>query len=137
MPILIKEESIITMQKVQSIKFIYERFISKYWNKSLNSFYYFLNDKNHSIKDIMRVTARICTSLIPSINKVNIYIYLSIDDTLQTKFGDKFEHRYKLFDHAKHNGNTFMNGHFIVYITMSIPMQINQIYNNTIRIQNI
>ncbi|SHK68063.1 IS701 family transposase [Tepidibacter formicigenes] len=116
--------AIITMQKVQSIKYIYEKFISKYWSKSLNSFYYFLNNKNYCIDDIMRVTARIGVSLIPLITKENTSIYLSIDDTLQPKFGDKFEHRYKLFDHAKHNGNSFMNGHCIVSMTMSIPMQI-------------
>lgn len=113
--------SIITMQKVQSIKFIYERFISKYWNKSLNSFYYFLNDKNHSIEDMMRITTKIGVSLIPSEIKEKATIYLSIDDTLQSKFGNKFDNKYKLFDHAKHNGNLYMNGHCIVSMTMSIP----------------
>lgn len=38
--------SIITTQKMQSIKFIYEKFVSKFWKKSLNSFYYFLKTKN-------------------------------------------------------------------------------------------
>lgn len=116
--------AIITMQKIQSIKCLYEKFISKYWNKSLNSFYYFLNDKNHCIEDIMKITARIGISLIPLTDKDCKSIYLAIDDTLQPKFGDKFEHRYKLFDHAKHSGTKYINGHCIVSMTMNIPMQI-------------
>ena len=31
--------SIITTQKIQSIKFIYEKFISKFWNKSMPRFF--------------------------------------------------------------------------------------------------
>lgn len=118
--------SIVAMQKVQSIKFIYEKFISKFWSKSLNSFYYFLNDKNHSIDDIMKVTARTAISLIPVEYIEHTSIYLSIDDTLQPKFGEKFDNKYKLFDHAKHSGNTFMNGHCIVSMTISIPIKVDK-----------
>jgi len=41
--------SMITMQRVPSIKFVYDKFISKYWTKSLNSFYFFLKYQKHSI----------------------------------------------------------------------------------------
>lgn len=115
--------SIITMQKIQSIKFIYERFISKFWNKNLNSFYFFLNDKNHSIDEIMRVTTKIAISKLPLEDRENTSIFLTIDDTLQPKFGEKFENRYKLFDHAKHNGNNYMNGHCIVSLAITIPIK--------------
>ncbi len=112
--------AIITMQKVQSIKFVYEKFISKHWNKSLNSFYYFLNDKNHSIDNMIRITARIGISLISKDDMRKTPVYLLIDDTLQPKFGETFENRYKLFDHAKHTGSSYINGHCIVSIAMRI-----------------
>ncbi|MGL5752509.1 MAG: IS701 family transposase [Paraclostridium sp.] len=117
--------SVVTLQKVQSIKFIYDKFISKFWNKKLNSFYYFLNDENHSIDDIMRITTKIATSLIQKECICDTSVYLTIDDTLQPKFGEKFDNRYKLFDHAKHNGSNFMNGHCIVSMTISVPVNLN------------
>ena len=43
--------SIIVMQKMQSIKFIYEKFISKFWNKSLNSIYFFLKSDKYSLEE--------------------------------------------------------------------------------------
>ena len=42
--------SIITTQKIQSIKFIYENFISKFWN--------------YSLREIMRITTKITILLI-------------------------------------------------------------------------
>lgn len=115
--------SIITMQKVQSIKFIYEKFISKFWNKKLNSFYAFLGDKNHSIDEIMKITTKIAISKIPLEYRKNTSIFLTIDDTLQPKFGEKFENRYNLFDHARHTGSNYMNGHCIVSIAITIPIK--------------
>ena len=83
--------SIITTQKIQSIKFIYEKFISKFWNKSMNSFYFFLKSKNYSLEEMMRTTTKIAISLIPSKYRKSTTVYLLIDDTLQPKFGEKFE----------------------------------------------
>ena len=103
--------SIIVMQKMQSIKFIYEKFISKFWNKSLNSIYFFLKSDKYSLEEMMRTTTRIAMSLIPNELRKKVTVYLIIDDTLQPKFGEKFDNRYKLFDHAKHNGTLYMNGH--------------------------
>ena len=114
--------SIIVMQKMQSIKFIYEKFISKFWNKSLNSIYFFLKSDKYSLEEMMRTTTRIAMSLIPNELRKKVTVYLIIDDTLQPKFGEKFDNRYKLFDHAKHNGTLYMNGHQIVSIAMAIPI---------------
>lgn len=115
--------SIITTQRIQSIKFIYEKFISKFWNKNLNSFYSFLGDKNHSIEEIMKITTKIAISNIPLEDRKNTSLFLSIDDTLQPKFCQKFENRYKLFDHARHTGSNYMNGHCIVSIALTIPIK--------------
>lgn len=117
--------SIITTQKMQSIKFIYEKFITKFWKKSLNSFYYFLKSEKHSLEKIMQTTAEIAISLIPEQYKQTSTIYLAIDDTLQPKFGEKFDNKYKLFDHAHRCGSCFVNAHQIVALTMSIPIYKN------------
>ena len=111
--------SMVVMQNVRSLKFLFEKFISKHIGKSLNSFYYFLNDKNHSIEDMIKVTTKIAKSLM---TKDNNCIFLSIDDTLIPKYGDKFENRYKLFDHAKRNGSLYINGHCVVSLAMTLPM---------------
>ena len=49
-----------------------------------------------------------------------ITIYLIVDDTLQSKFGQHFESCRKLFDHANHDGQPYINEHFFVSLTMSI-----------------
>ena len=36
-------------------------------------------------------------------------MFLSIDDTMVGKAGEKFELRSKLFDHAAHNGPNYLN----------------------------
>lgn len=49
-------------------------------------------------------------------------LFLSIDDTLVEKKGEKFELRSKLFDHAVHNGSNYLNGHCMVSILLSFPV---------------
>jgi hypothetical protein len=89
--------AILSTQEVRSIKFLYDNFISKYWHKELNSFYYFLSYTNFSIESLMFATVRIAISLIPEEIKSTITVFLIADDTLQAKFGDKFDCYGKLF----------------------------------------
>ena len=49
-------------------------------------------------------------------------IILSIDDTMVEKHGEHFENRELLFDHAKHNGSNYLNGHCFVSVMLSIPV---------------
>lgn len=77
----------------------------------------------------MQTTAKIAISLIPEEYKQTSTIYLAIDDTLQPKYGDKFDNKYKLFDHTHRNGSGFINGHQIVALTMSIPIYKNSKVN--------
>ena len=114
--------AILSIQEVRSIKFIYDNFISKYWNKVLNSFYYFLSYTSFSVESLMFATVKIAVSLIPEELKANITIFLIIDDTLQAKFGDKFDCYSKLFDHTKHDGTSFLNGHCFVSLVINIPI---------------
>lgn len=114
--------AMITMQQTQSVRFLFDKFISKHWNKSLNSFYYFLKDKNHNIDEMIKVTIKIAKSVIEKENSTDKTVYLSIDDTLVPKYGDSFECKYKLFDHANKTGSRYINGHCIVSMTMTLPV---------------
>ena len=64
---------------------------------------------------------RIALSLMPESLQSQL-ILLSIDDTMVEKYGEHFENREKLFDHARHNGSNYLNGHCFVSIMLSIPV---------------
>jgi hypothetical protein len=114
--------AMISTQEVRSIKFLYDNFINKYWDKVLNSFYYFLSYTNFSVESLMFATVKIAISHIPEEIKSKITIFLIIDDTLQAKFGDKFDCYGKLFDHTKHDGTSYLNGYCFVSLVISIPI---------------
>jgi hypothetical protein len=70
----------------------------------------------------MFTTVKIALSLISEELKTKITIFLITDDTLQAKFGDKFDCYAKLFDHTKHDGTCYLNGHCFVSLVISIPI---------------
>lgn len=55
--------AIICVEEVRSVKFRYDNFISKYCNKTLNSFYYFLSYANFSCDALLTTTVKIVLSL--------------------------------------------------------------------------
>ena len=116
--------STLAVQEVRSIKFIYEKFIKKYFQGCLNSFYYFLADDNVAFSKIATCTVSKALSLIQSHMKDKVTIYLMVDDTLQPKFGKKFECCGTLFDHADHSGSPYKNGHCFVSLAMGLPLLI-------------
>ncbi|ELP60203.1 hypothetical protein F502_06187 [Clostridium pasteurianum DSM 525 = ATCC 6013] len=118
-------EAILAVQELRSIKFLYDNFIKKYWTKVLNSFYYFLSYTKFSVESLMIVTVRIALTLIPEDIKSSITIFLIVDDTLQPKFGNKFDCYSKLFDHTQHNGTSYLNGHCFVSLVINIPILFN------------
>ncbi|TDP27022.1 hypothetical protein C8C79_1011, partial [Halanaerobium congolense] len=67
--------SIISFDQVQSIRFIWKHFISKYKKDSLNSLYYFLSYSSWNLNDLMIKTTEIALSLIPE-NLADEKIYL-------------------------------------------------------------
>ncbi|TCO68264.1 IS701 family transposase, partial [Marinisporobacter balticus] len=120
---------ILCLEEIRSIKFVYDYFICKYSSCSLNSFYHFLSYLNFSLNDIMNITVRILLNLVPKSLKLDT-IFLSIDDTLQPKFGHKFDCCGKLFDHAtKDKKNRYIHGHCFVSLVLNIPLN----YNDTIK----
>ena len=69
----------------------------------------------------MKNIVKIALSLIPE-KLLDRLIILSIDDTMVEKYGEHFENREKLFDHAKHNGSNYLYGHCFIGIMLSIPV---------------
>lgn len=114
--------AIICNGEVRSIKFLYDHFIKKYCNNALNGFYYFLSYANFSCDLLLIITVKIALSLIPDDLKPYATIFLSTDDTLQEKFGDKFDCYSKLFDHTSKNGSNYLNGHCFVSLVINIPL---------------
>ena len=117
--------AILAVQEVRSIKFIYEKFIKHYFEGCLNSFYYFLADKNLELSKMATCTVSKALPLIQTKLKNKVTIYLIVDDTLQPKFGNKFECCGTLFDHADHSGSPYKNGHCFVSLAMGSPIFIN------------
>lgn len=117
--------ALLYVQGVRSINFIYDKFIKKYWSICLNRFYYFLAQKNFDISRLAIATLNVAISLIPNKLKNTATIYLIVDDTLQAKFGEKFDCYGKLFDHTSKNGTSYLNGHCFVSLAIAIPVMHN------------
>ncbi|MEG0353811.1 MAG: transposase [Cellulosilyticaceae bacterium] len=117
--------SILAVQEIRSIKFIYEKFIKKYFDGCLNSFYYFLADENLNLSKMAICTVSKALSLLQPCVKDKVTVYLMVDDTLQPKFGKKFECCRTLFDHADHSGTPYKNGHCFVSLAMGLPLLVN------------
>lgn len=113
--------AIISIEEVRSIRFLYENFIKKYTGKTLNSLYYVLSYVHFPTEEIIRITVGIVISLIPE-NLKESTIFLTIDDTLQAKFGDHFDCYFKHFDHTNKSGNAYLNGHCFVSLAINIPL---------------
>ena len=113
--------SILALESVHSIRFLYQHFLSGITKKSLNAFYHACSYAKADYSRFMNVTVRTTLHLIPNLLKTQP-VFLCIDDTMVTKFGTKFENVSKLFDHAAHNGSNYLNGHCFVSLMLCIPV---------------
>lgn len=114
--------SMLALESVHSIRFLYHHFLSGITEKSLNVFYYVCSYAKADYSRFMNTTARIALHLIPEVFK-DQPVFLCIDDTMVSKFGMKFENVSKLFDHAAHNGSSYLNGHCFVSIMLCVPVR--------------
>ena len=114
--------SMIALESADSIRFLYQHFLSGITEKSLNAFYYACSYAKADYSGFMNVTASMALKLIPDSLKPQP-VFLCIDDTMVSKFGKKFEDVSKLFDHAAHNGSNYLNGHCFVSIMLCIPVR--------------
>lgn len=113
--------SILCTEELRSIQFLYHGFIKKYTHKVLNSIYYFLSYAKFPIEILATTTVSILLSLIPEELRGNT-LFITIDDTLQAKYGDKFDCYAKHFDHTQKTGNQYLNGHCFVCVMINIPL---------------
>jgi len=103
------------------VKYCFDHFIESMSDNKLKSYYFTLNESKIDLSKWMKNMIRIALSVIPE--KLSDYmIILSIDDTMVEKYGEHFENRELLFDHAGHNGSNYLNGHCFVSIMLSIPI---------------
>lgn len=117
--------SMLALESFRSIRFAWMHIISKLTGKSLNSFYYTLGYASFDHRRWASVTARLALGCMPPSLKGSS-VFLSIDDTLVEKYGAKFQARSKLFDHAAHNGSSYLNGHCFVSIMLHVPLESDQ-----------
>ena len=113
--------SVLGLNGFQSVKYNFEHFINEISEYELKSCYYALNESKIDLQDWMK---RLVETVL-SIRQLDTRqpIILAIDDTLIEKFGEKFEHWSKLFDHAAHNGSNYLNGHCFVSLLLSVPVK--------------
>ena len=113
--------SILTLESVHSIRFLYQHFWSGITTKSLNTFYHACSYAKVDYSHFMNITAKVALRMIPD-SLATQPIFLCVDDTMVAKAGTRFENVSKLFDHAAHNGSNYLNGHCFVSIMLYIPV---------------
>ena len=95
--------------------------LSKLSDTSLNAYYYALKTDRLDHESWRNVTLSKALKAVP-VHLAAQPLFLSIDDTMVEKEGDKFELRSRLFDHAAHNGSNYLDGHCMVSILLSFPV---------------
>ena len=113
--------SILALDIFRSVRFAHRHVLSKLSDTSLNAYYYALKTDRLDHESWRDVTLSKALKVVPKQLAVQP-LFLSIDDTMVEKEGEKFELRSKLFDHAAHNGSNYLNGHCMVSILLSFPV---------------
>jgi len=120
--------AVMSMQAITSIQHIYKWFLAPLGKISQNAYYYLLTYTALPLEKFAEVTIRKAIGIIEDKYR-KLPILLLLDDTLQAKFGTKFECHSKMFDHAKHNGSTYLKGHCFVALAICVPVTV----GNTIK----
>ncbi len=113
--------SMLAMESANSIRSLYRHFLSGITEKSLNAFYYACSYAKVDYSRFMNVTPYMALKLVLALLESQP-VFLCIDDTMVSKFGEKFENVSKLFDHASHNGSNYLNGHCFVSLMLCVPL---------------
>ncbi len=113
--------SILALDIFRSVRFAHRHVLSKISDTSLNAYYYAPKTNRLDHESWRDVTLSKALKAVPE-QLAAQPLFLSIDDTMVEKEGEKFELRSKLFDHAAHNGSNYLNGHCMVSILLSFPV---------------
>ena len=113
--------SILALDIFRSVRFAHRHVLAKLSDTSLNAYYYALKTDRLDHESWRNVTLSKALKAVP-VHLAAQPLFLSIDDTMVEKEGDKFELRSRLFDHAAHNGSYYLDGHCMVSILLSFPV---------------
>jgi len=127
--------AVLSMQAVTSIQNIYNWFLRGISKISQNAYYYLMTYTSLPLEKFAEVTIGKAIGIIEEKHK-KLPVLLLLDDTLQAKFGTKFECYSKMFDHAKHNGSSYLNGHCFVALAICVPVSVGNTIKYLILIPN-
>ena len=111
----------LALESAPSVRCLFRQFLSKQTDASLNSYYRALGNELVTDAPIRQALALRALSIVPEALRQEP-ILLSVDDTTIAKWGKHFDGVGILYDHAKHDGKSYFNGHAFVSLTMSIPV---------------
>ena len=100
---------------------LFQQFLSKQTVASLNSYYRALSNRLVTDASIRQALALRALAIVPEALRQEP-ILLSVDDTSIAKWGKHLDGVGILYDHAKHDGKSYFNGHAFVSLTMSVPV---------------
>lgn len=114
---------ILSLQGIQSIRFLYDWFLRLVSPRSLNAYYYLFTAPTIPLEKLARVTVQLALACIAE-EDGRFPVFLILDDTLHPKYGTHFAEYQTLFDHARHNGSNFLKGHCFVALVLSVPVRM-------------
>ena len=114
------------LESAPSVRCLFRQFLSKQTDVSLNSYYRTLGDSLVTDASIRQALALQALAIVPKALRQEP-ILLSVDDTSIAKGGKHFDGVGILYDHAKHDGKSYFNGHVFVSLTMDKVKYISQI----------
>lgn len=111
----------LALESASSVRCLFRQFLSKQTDASLNSYYRALGNGLVTDASIRRALTLRALAIVPQALRQEP-ILLSVDDTTIAKWGKHFDGVGILYDHAKHDGKSYFNGHAFVSLTMSVPV---------------
>jgi len=113
--------AVLSMQAITSIQHIYTWFLRGLSKVSKTAYYYMMTYTALPIDKFCKVTIEKAIAVIDEKHR-ELPVLLLLDDTMQAKYGTHFEEYSKMFDHAKHDGSLYLNGHCFVALAVCVPV---------------
>ena len=111
----------LALESAPSVRCLFRQFLSKQTDASLNSYYRALGNGLVTDASIRQALALRALAIVPGALRQEP-ILISVDDTTIAKWGKHFDGVGILYDHAKHDGKSYFNGHAFVSLTMNVPV---------------
>ena len=111
----------LALESAPSVRCLFRQFLSKQTDASLNSYYRALGNGLVTDASIRQALALRALAIVPEALRQEP-ILLNVDYTTIAKWGKHFDGVGILYDHAKHDGKSYFNGHAFVILTMSVPV---------------